>query len=160
MDQLKYPVWTVFWCQKLNHKDRDLVYENKLFQVIGNIGCVHIIRSRHHTYSLKYVRYYLPQIPPENRKVHFKCWKYNMAEIRSRLKEFKIKFSCDKVLFLLMYSFVSLRFWNVQLGRANPHCTMFSYTMERLTNSAWESLQEVIDMKLPSKDWAWGIQVL
>lgn len=50
----------------------DLVYVNKLFQVIRNIGCVHIIRSRHHIYSLKYV-HFLPQIPPENRKVHFKC---------------------------------------------------------------------------------------
>lgn len=40
----------------------DLVYENKVFQVIENIDCLNIIGSRHHMYSLKYVWFYLPQI--------------------------------------------------------------------------------------------------
>lgn len=49
--QLKSLVCTVFWCCKLKHQNMDLVYENKVFQVIGNIDCLHIIRSTSHVQS-------------------------------------------------------------------------------------------------------------
>lgn len=38
-DQLKSQVYIIFWCSKLNHKDMDLISENEVFQVIGNIDC-------------------------------------------------------------------------------------------------------------------------